>query len=92
MDDALFVGRVETETDLPQYGRDGFRRESVRSDDLVEGLAVDELHGEKTEPPRGSQIVNTHYIAVRDAATNIDLAFEALQDLTLRGQIGANGF
>src|SRR3954469_17593765 len=65
MDDALFVGGVETETNLPQYSRDLFRWKSVRSDDLVEGLAVDELHGQEAEPPRGSQIVNTHDIAVR---------------------------
>src|SRR3954469_10776774 len=84
MDDALFVGGVETETNLPQYSRDLFRRKSVRSDDLVERLALDKLHGEKTEPPRRSEIVNTHYVAMGNAATNIDLALKALQNLALR--------
>ena len=88
MDDALLVGGGEGVGERGGDLEDLGSGEPALGDDAVEGLALDELHGEEVDAVRLLDRVDGDDPGVVEGGEGLGLALEALEPLRVGGHLG----
>ena len=89
MDDAVIVDMLEGRADL-EGDVDGVapRELAAHVDEVVEPASLDELHGVPVMPVLVAGVVELDDVRMRELGERLDLAFEALEEAGVLGEIG----
>jgi hypothetical protein len=90
MDNAFIVDRFEPIRDLDRNGQGLAQgKRALRSQNLAQVHALDELHGDEIEALVGSVLVDAAYVLVCHPTRQLDLGSEALSHLRRARHVGA---
>src|SRR5579862_8002793 len=91
--DTLGVSGFQRQTNLLHDRNDFLRSEAaLLGDQTLEVLAIDEVHGDELDSFRFTKIENADYIFVGDFARKDEFLLEALKNVRMNGEFGANHF
>ena len=91
VDDALLVRRREPLADLTEQREEPRQRKApLALEHALEVLALDVLHRQVPDPVVLAEVVDAKDVPVRDAAGELDLPLEALEDLAVLRDLGTD--